>query len=421
MSETIVERTGVDRRFLPRSNPGRRAQDDPNLAAAKDDQEAAQFLQPLVHIGLLLVFSILGLGLIFYGNARFAPLLFDRSAVKDVAKTLATGKNYATFDLNIESRTLRRAHIHSLAKVPDVAVIGASHWQEAHSDLLPDRDFYNAHVHRDYYEDVLAVTEMFVSADRLPRRLIITIRDNYFTPVADRTDFLWMPAIPYYRVMAEQLGIPMHSWFDTIPLPHIRQAVSLALLRAHAKRWNEAPDLPHATSAEKHDSLDILLSDGSIKWSRKHDALFSADYARARALEFAEQRRDDPPKIDPFGVATVDRVLAFLSEQGVEVILAHPPFNPIFYDAVRGSPYEAGLEKVKEETRALAAKYGLPIIGSFSPYDLGCGAELYIDAEHSNPRCLKKVLDQYASLDGFFERPSGSTGEQMTADRSEAQ
>ena len=388
---------------------------------ASHGQETEEVVRPLVHIGLLLVLSIIGLGLIFYANASYAPLLFDRTAVKTVANTLATGKNYATFDLNIESRTLRRAHIAGLAKAPDVAVIGASHWQEAHSDLLPDRDFYNAHVHRDYYEDVLAVTEMFVSADRLPRQLIITIRDNYFTPVADRTDFLWMPAIPHYRAMAERLEFPMHPWFDTIPLPHIRQAVSLALLRAHVKRWNDAPELPHVTSAEKHGTLDILLSDGSIKWSRKHDALFSADYAQARAMEFAEQRRNDPPKIDPFGVATVDRVLAFLSEQGVEVFLAHPPFNPIFYDAVRGSPYEAGLEKVKEETRALAAKYGLPIIGSFSPYDLGCGAELYIDAEHSNPRCLKKVLDQYASLDGFFERPSGSTGEQMTADRSEAQ
>ena len=39
-------------------------------------------------------------------------------------------------------------------------MLGASHWQEAHADLLPGRRFYNAHVHRDYYEDLLAVAEM---------------------------------------------------------------------------------------------------------------------------------------------------------------------------------------------------------------------------------------------------------------------
>ncbi len=402
-----VERTGEDRRFLPRANPGRRAKDAPDIAEPIEDQEKETTLQPLVHLGLLLAFSVVGLGLVFFGNAKYAPLLFNRGAVETVAQELAKGSNYATFDLNIESRALRRAHIAGLEKTPDVAVIGASHWQEAHADLLPDRDFYNAHVHRDYYEDALAVTEMFVSADRLPKQLIITIRDNYFTPVADRTDFLWMPAIPDYRAMAERLSIPMHAWFDTIPLPHIRQALSLNLLRTHFKRWNDAPFLPHLTGAEKHDTLDILLADGSIKWSRKHDALFSADYARARALEFAEQRRNDPPKIDPFGVATLEHVLGYLSDQGVEVFLAHPPFNPIFYDAVQGTPYEAGLEKIKAQTRVLAEKYGFPIIGSFSPYDLGCRSEVYIDAEHSNPSCLKKVLDQYAELDGAYEVSAG--------------
>ena len=146
-------------------------------------------------------------------------------------------------------------------------------------------------------------------------------------------------------------------------------------------------------------ALDILLADGSIKWSRQHDALYTPAYIREKALTLAAKRRNDPPQIDPDGVVAIDRLLAFLQDRGVEVFLAHPPFNPLYYDAVQGSPYMEGLEGVKALTRELAEKYGLHIIGSFNPYDLGCSAEMYIDAEHSNPKCLQKILIQYFALD----------------------
>ncbi len=398
-----------DRRFSQSANTGTGVVEAcplgrDSVEGGAHDQEVAG--RPLPHLLLVLTFSILGLGLIWWGNARLAPLLLDRAAVEEVAATLAAGSNYATYDLNIESRALRRAHIANLEETPEVAVLGASHWQEAHSYLVPNRYFYNAHVHRDYYEDVLAVTEMFVSSDRLPKQMIITIRDNFFTPVADRTDFLWMPTIPDYRKMARRLDLTAHPWVDTVPWPQIRESLSLAALEANVERWANAPVQPHVTTALKLDSLDILLADGSIKWSREHDALFTAEYARARALEFAEQRRDDPPRIDPYGVAVVDRLLTFLDEQGVEVFLAHPPFNPIFYDAVQGSPYAEGLEAIEALTRDFAQRHGLPIIGSFNPHDLGCGAELYIDAEHSNPECLQRLLNQYVELDQPSDSPS---------------
>ncbi len=402
IESAMVERGAGDRRFLLRADPGRRAGDSNTvggIGVGNEIQGTEADSRPLVHLLLLLTFSVVGLGLIWLGNARFAPMLFDADAVEEVAATLASGSNYATFDLNINSRVLRAAHIANLKETPEVAVMGASHWQEGHANLVPGKHFYNAHVHRDYYEDVLAITEAFVSNSRLPKQLIITIRDNFFTPVAERTDFLWMPAIPDYRDMAKRLDLPTQSWVETIPLPQIRERFSLATLHANAKRWVTARTLPHVTKALKLDSLDILLADGSIKWSRQHDALFTPAYARENALAFADQRRNQPPQIDPDGVVAVDRLLAFLQDRGVKVFLAHPPFNPIYYDAVQNSPYMEGLERVKTITSELAEKYGLHIIGSFNPYDLGCGAELYIDAEHSNPKCLQKILQQFSDMD----------------------
>ena len=397
-----ARKEGADRRFLPRANPGRRVTDAEQtglFGASEEPRVNPGGTDPLIHLVILVAGFVAGLSLIWLGNSHFAALLFNKPAVAEVAKTLASGANYATFDLNIESRALRRAHIANLTKTPDVAVLGASHWQEAHAGLVPEKSFYNAHVHRDYYQDVLAVTEMFVRNNHLPKQLIITIRDNLFTPVDERTDFLWKPAMSDYRDMAGRLGVPAPSWSDMFPLPQLREGISLENLRMNVARWRKAPVLPHVTTAEKHDTLDILLSDGSIQWSRDHDALFTAAYARERALEFAAQRRDDPPRIDPQGVAAFERLLAFLRDRGVEVFLAHPPFNPIYYDAVQDSPYMEGLARVEALTREIAEKYGLEIIGSFDPYEMNCRAEMYIDAEHSNPQCLYKVLSQYRALD----------------------
>ena len=75
-------------------------------------------------------------------------------------------------------------------------VLGASHWQEAHADLLPGHRFYNAHVHRDYHEDLLAVVEMLLRHDRLPDTLIMSIRDMTFLPEEHRSDTLWLTASP---------------------------------------------------------------------------------------------------------------------------------------------------------------------------------------------------------------------------------
>ena len=242
---------------------------------------------------------------------------------------------------------------------------------------------------------MLAVTDMYVRHNKLPAEMIITIRDNLFTPIKDRTDFLWLPGIKYYRNMADRLGIEAHSQWETLPVNTWRELVSLPLLWSQASRGLTAPAQPHATDRSRHETLDILLPGGSIVWSDEHKRLFTAERARREALAFADARRNDPPRIDPKGVAHMESLLTFLAENNVKVTLAHPPFNPIFWQAVQGSPYREGLRQVEQLTAGWAEKFNLPIIGGFSPESVGCTADMYIDAEHSNAKCLGMLLKQF--------------------------
>ena len=384
--------------------------ESPALSAEADAESDSKGFQQvratLNHIFMALVLCVAGLALVWTANKRFAPLLFDDAAVERVADAFSEGRNYAVFDLNIDIRDLRNAHIAKLSKAPEVAILGASHWQEAHAYLLPSHDMYNSHVHRDYYEDMLAVTEMYIRHGKLPGKMIITIRDNLFTPVSERTDFLWLPGIKYYRVMALRLGLQPHSKWLTLPVENWKEQLSFNFLRENLARELAAPAMPHATRDQDFRTLDTLLPDGSIRWSGEHLDSFTRERSRKEALAFADMRRNDPPRVDPEGVKAIDALLGFLKGRGVEVYLAHPPFNPLFHEAVAGSPYERGLAEIIRTTKSLAEKYRIPVIGSFDANEVGCSAAMYIDAEHAGPECLAKILNEFARLDQANEQAS---------------
>lgn len=354
----------------------------------------AEAERPLRHILGLLLVAIAGLGGLTALNRSYAPEMYSSSGPAEIAEALASGKNYALFDLNVNIRAIRDKHIATLPAAPKLAVLGASHWQEAHADVLPFDNAYNAHVHRDYYEDMLAVVGMFVEHDKLPGRLVIAMRDNLFTPVAERRDHLWLPGIPYYRTMANRLGLVPHPIHATLPAQRWREQISAPMLFANIARWHNATERPHASSLRYFTSLDTLLPDGSIVWSRDHRAQFTQARARKMAREHAESIAKLPPPIDPKGVKAIDTLLAFLVGRGVEVTLVHPPFNPVFYDLVQDTPYSKGLQRIEALTRQLARKHGLAVIGSFNPQDVGCTADMFIDAEHANPNCLQRVFAQ---------------------------
>ena len=125
--------------------------------------------EPLPYLLLTALLAALLMAALAAANWHLAPLSYSAAAQARAADALAAGTPYAVFDLNLETRGLRRAQIARLPHRPEVVVLGASHWQEAHADLLPGRSFYNAHVHRDYHEDLLAVVEMLLRHDRLPK------------------------------------------------------------------------------------------------------------------------------------------------------------------------------------------------------------------------------------------------------------
>jgi hypothetical protein len=173
----------------------------------------------------------------------------------------------------------------------------------------------------------------------------------------------------------------------------------LSMLFDNLTRWYNAEERPHASAARRFKSLDTLLPDGSIVWSSDHMKIFTQDRSRREAIKLADSRVNTMPEIDPKGVEAFEKLLDFLKAQGVAVYLINPPYNPIYYDRIQGTPYAEGLKKVEALMKRLSTDHNLPLLGSFNPHVVGCEASMYIDAEHSNEKCLKKLFDQFISVD----------------------
>jgi hypothetical protein len=200
--------------------------------------------------------------------------------------------------------------------------------------------------------------------------------------------------LPDYEAMAMRLGIEPHGWLETWPIRRQLGLLSLSAMADSAHRRLSAATAPGAVRTRSLPAMDVLLADGSISWSNEHRAAFTPERAHDEVQNAVAERANQAPEIDPAAVSAVARLLDLLGERGVRVVLIHPPFNPAFYRQVEGSAYGVGLGRVETVTAALARAYGATVVGSFDPAVAGCTEHMYIDAEHSGPACLQRVLAQ---------------------------
>jgi len=355
--------------------------------------------QLLYGMAFLLTFAT-SMGAIWYANQVYGPEMYGQGGMMPAAEAHAAGNNYAVFDLNLNVRALRDEQIARMTKTPELIILGASQWQEGHKELLRGMDVFNSHIHRDYWEDPLGMVELLVRHNRLPKKLIIAIRDKQFTPVDARKDWLWEPGIPAYRGMTQRLGIETESYWKTAPYHRLQALISLPMLFENFTRWYNASEHPGPTTAMQLDNMDLILPDGSIVWSNfKKKNIFTPQRTENEVNALVQTNLSSPLLIDPKGVTAFESLFAFLKSQGVQVYLTNPPYNPAFYDKIVGTPFAEGVARVETLTQKFSTEYGFPIFGNFNPHKVGCTADMYIDAEHSGPKCLQKVFDQFLALD----------------------
>jgi hypothetical protein len=327
-------------------------------------------------------------------NAYMNPMVYRSAYMNWIGEQMEQGQNIAIFDPNINWRALRREQIIGLNTTPEVVVSGGSRWQEAATSHVPDKIFFNAHGHSDYNEDFFAIVYLLEKNNRMPETLILSLRYRIFEPVALRKHTGWREWAPEYRAMAKKIGIEPHPSIETHRMNHWAALFSVEDLWQQIQYRMNTQELAGPTDAYTLKTLDVIGSDGSLRWSQENAARFTPDFAEKDARNRLARFIDFDLQIDMKMVDSVKRLLAYLKKKNVNVVLAQTPFHPVFYDGIQGTKFGKTLAKIDQIGEQYAQTYGLQKVGSFNPHELGCSREEFIDWHHGTPKCLSKVFAQ---------------------------
>ncbi len=328
-------------------------------------------------------------------NVYFDPLNFNPAAQGRVAAELAAGRNYAVYDPNLDFRALRRESIARMTRAPDVVIFAGSRFQEARPDYFRGTGytFYNAFVHNDYFEDLVAITQLLDEHGRLPKTLVLSVRFNTFNTIGSRETEEYKNFAGEYERLAPRLGAPELAPQDRLPLRFWSNVFSLQLLARNVQRaYAPRPTAPGPTAQDTLPALDVLRADGSLGFSRKHGESWSPQSSRADALARGSTARAwrwtaDPARLDGFG-----KLLDYLRGRGTHVVVAIMPHHPLFWRTIAGSAFGTGMAQLERQTRELGAAHGATIVGSFDPAAAGCPEATFRDYIHFTTPCLKTVF-----------------------------
>lgn len=349
---------------------------------------------------LLLIFvavALLALLAVAGTNYLLNPMIYSSSHLRTIASRLNAGGNYAIYDPNINWRALRREHIRIMTTTPDVLLGGGSDWQEASADLVQGKSFYNAHVHADFVEDIFALTYLLEDSGRMPDTLILSIGHLAFQPLDRRKFTEWLEWAPEYRAMADKLQIEPHFWFEMLRTKDWQALISLRELKREFVLHLRRAEMAGPTDLNETESLDVIVADGSLVWSKASQARFTPTNAHEASLEQLSQLPqidENEPQVDPALVEATDKFIAHLKTSGVNVVLVLAPFNPEYYDVAHQLPFGKTLHEVDSIAKRFGEKYGIAVVGSFDPHEVGCTAEQFHDSHHPTHACLKQVFKQ---------------------------
>jgi hypothetical protein len=231
----------------------------------------------------------------------------------------------------------------------------------------------------------------------MPETLILGIGHLAFQPLELREFTEWLEWIPEYRAMADKLQIEPHFWFETLRTKHWQALLSLRELKRQFDRFRRRTDWAGPTDENEPESLDVIVADGSLGWSKASQARFTPAYAHEASLEALgelPQIDDNEPQVDPALVEAADQLIAHLKASGVNVVLVIAPFNPDYYDGAHRLPFGRTLDEVESIAKRFGEKHGIAVAGSFDPHEVGCSADQFKDSHHPKHACLKQVLRQ---------------------------
>lgn len=364
----------------------------PGLSTA--NKAPRRFLKwlPALAIPLVVVGAIVGV------NYGLDPLTFSTSQQREVAAAWVKGQHVAMLDANVDLRELRREHVQLMTETPDIIVFGGSRFQEASSEVAPGKKFYNAFVSNDHFEDMMAFVQLLDVNKRLPKTLVLSVRFSTFEYLGGREAWWWKSFAPEYIQMAKRLGIDTYSTSDLFSYQKYTHLFSAEAAYERIQRYNTTKAVWTATTAAQDPLMDTIGPDGALRFSQAYLKSATQESARADVAHRLTIDRKASPKLNEQLLGQMSKLMDFLNERGVRMVLIQTPYNPVFYQGIQGTEFLKSINRIETAVQGLAQSKGIFMTGGFDPTAQGCVESDFRDFNHSGIECMKKLFAKVPNL-----------------------
>ncbi len=327
------------------------------------------------------------------------PVSMKYEIEQKLAANIASG-HYAMPPQTFNERALRWQTVADLKHSPDMVVIGSSHGLRVDGAMLNEPDLQNLSVTGGMMPDGWITTDLIARARLRPRIWVIFVEPWFFDIHADIG--LWQQRGDDAVAFERQLATMTKPELPPVYGPRLKKKVLPSLFtpltlspvidwfEKEIRSYRFDPNPP--ADGELHGLA--LRGDGSffLTWEVSEPETGSTRLAlRQFAMDADRYRYGNYPVEDPVLWAYFTRWLLFCRAHGSEVWLILPPFHPAIYGKIVATPHNQ-LGTIEERTRALAAREGMKLIGSYNPAALGLGAGDFEDGDHLNDRGLTRLL-----------------------------
>ena len=98
--------------------------------------------------------------------------------------------------------------------------------------------------------------------------------------------------------------------------------------------------------------------------------------------------------ISPYSAEIFEKLIKYLTEQGIEVELFLPPMAPALWDRLQSEGESIYMQtEITELVNDIAQRYELKITGSYNPYEIGIPNEEFYDSRHARREAMGEYFD----------------------------
>lgn len=306
---------------------------------------------------------------------------------------------------NYNERLVQKFYVEGVDHRIDIVVIGSSRTMQIRAKFFPGRSFFNSSVSGAFFEDCMAIYQMYRRRSLLPCTIVLGLDPWMFGRVEGDS---WKSVESDYREI-EAIMTGRSSPADRFALLELLPAKYLELaspsyfqeaLRHFLKmRKDRATQIPRTVDYWPTDDMDqegpVKLSDGSLMYPK---AFRCADTAAVRANVFSEVGHlherwccAHATRLDDGQVDKIERFISLMRNDGVRVVLFLSPFHPVAYQFMTNSDRFKGVIEAQQLVERLATLNGIQWIGSYNPADVGLTDEDFLDAVHPKDSGVRRL------------------------------